>query len=443
MSKLQQDFIVKAAGGDPGLICPAAGYIPNPLTESKGWYKIAEFQTNSPSTTTFDPVITASSGQFAWDLGNGDISMYNLAPVITYADSSIKTVKLFGKGTCIITSIDLNNDNIVGTVDLSNSAFNSLTSIYFQTNLLLTNFVAPVANNANILALSMYSTGLTSLDLSIFSKFASSAIIYLHQNSSLQSLIFAASITGTISNLTIYSTGLIGVLNVSMFTAFIAAGAYFDLYSNPAITSIIFGSNILGTFKTIRCYDTPGCFSPLAFATPMNIASSFVGANNKGWSAAQVNQFLHEINTLVSSGISGRSINISGTNAAPDRSSGGYDGIAEKAAIVAKGIFVTATLAVPTLAATTAASGITQTTATSGGNVTNEQGAYVTAKGVCWSTSQNPTIANSKTTDGTGPGSFTSAITGLAANTTYYVRAYATNSVGTAYGVQISFKTLP
>ena len=92
---------------------------------------------------------------------------------------------------------------------------------------------------------------------------------------------------------------------------------------------------------------------------------------------------------------------------------------------------------------TTAISDIDKTTATGGGNVTADGGATVTARGICWSTSQNPTISGSHTTDGTGTGSFTSAMTSLTANTTYYVRAYATNSAGTAYGEEVSFTTLP
>jgi uncharacterized protein (TIGR02145 family) len=84
---------------------------------------------------------------------------------------------------------------------------------------------------------------------------------------------------------------------------------------------------------------------------------------------------------------------------------------------------------------------LTQTTATSGGVINSDGGATVTACGVCWSTGQTPTISDNKTTDSTATGSFTSAITGLTANTTYYVRAYATNSAGTAYGSAISFKT--
>jgi len=86
-------------------------------------------------------------------------------------------------------------------------------------------------------------------------------------------------------------------------------------------------------------------------------------------------------------------------------------------------------------------SNITQTTASCGGNITSDGGAEVTARGVCWSTNQTPTVADSKTTDGTGVGSFISNITGLTANTTYYMRAYATNSAGTGYGNKISFTT--
>jgi hypothetical protein len=90
---------------------------------------------------------------------------------------------------------------------------------------------------------------------------------------------------------------------------------------------------------------------------------------------------------------------------------------------------------------TTAASGITTTAASSGGNISSDGGASVTARGVCWSTSHNPTTADSKTSDGTGTGTFTSALSGLLSNTVYYVRAYATNSEGTAYGTEQTFTT--
>lgn len=90
---------------------------------------------------------------------------------------------------------------------------------------------------------------------------------------------------------------------------------------------------------------------------------------------------------------------------------------------------------------TTAASNILWFSATSGGNITNDGGSPVTLRGVCWNTAPNPTTVNSKTLNGTGTGSYTSNLTGLTMNTKYWLRAYATNNVGTQYGDEIIFMT--
>jgi len=90
---------------------------------------------------------------------------------------------------------------------------------------------------------------------------------------------------------------------------------------------------------------------------------------------------------------------------------------------------------------TTAITDITSNSAKSGGNVTWDGGAEVTARGVCWNTTGGPTTGDSHTTNGSGLGSFASQLTGLSPNTKYYVRAYATNSVGTAYGNELTFTT--
>ncbi|MFZ4724628.1 MAG: FISUMP domain-containing protein [Paludibacter sp.] len=95
---------------------------------------------------------------------------------------------------------------------------------------------------------------------------------------------------------------------------------------------------------------------------------------------------------------------------------------------------------IPTLTTTTVKS-ITSTSANCGGSITSDEGATVTSRGVCWSVNQNPTITDNKTVDGTGVGTFSSTITGLIAETIYYLRAYAINSVGIAYGAQVSFST--
>ena len=91
---------------------------------------------------------------------------------------------------------------------------------------------------------------------------------------------------------------------------------------------------------------------------------------------------------------------------------------------------------------TDAVSSITASTATCGGNVTDDRSSPVTVRGVCWSTTTGPTTAlSTKTSDGTGTGVFTSSLTDLEQGTTYYVRAYATNGVGTSYGAEVSFTT--
>lgn len=99
-------------------------------------------------------------------------------------------------------------------------------------------------------------------------------------------------------------------------------------------------------------------------------------------------------------------------------------------------------ITIPTVL-TTAVSSITCDGASSGGNVTSSGGASVTARGICWNTSGNPTVNDSHTTDGTGTGVFQSSITGLNPGAAYYVRAYANNSAGTGYGTSLPFTTAP
>jgi uncharacterized protein (TIGR02145 family) len=98
----------------------------------------------------------------------------------------------------------------------------------------------------------------------------------------------------------------------------------------------------------------------------------------------------------------------------------------------------------PTLpsVSTTEVTDISTSSATSGGEVTNEGGDAVISRGICWNTSADPTISNSKTIESGGLGTFTSNITSLTPNTIYYVRAYGTNIAGTGYGKQIQFITL-
>ena len=102
--------------------------------------------------------------------------------------------------------------------------------------------------------------------------------------------------------------------------------------------------------------------------------------------------------------------------------------------------FTTAAPSLPTVS-TAAVTGIGETSATGGGNVTGDGGVAVTERGICWNTNHNPTTANAHSSNGTGTGNFTVTMNGLSAGTTYYVRAYAVNNAGTAYGNEVVFST--
>ncbi|MBR5573121.1 MAG: hypothetical protein IKW35_01365, partial [Paludibacteraceae bacterium] len=104
-------------------------------------------------------------------------------------------------------------------------------------------------------------------------------------------------------------------------------------------------------------------------------------------------------------------------------------------------VFTTLKQVVLPTVTTASASSVTETSAVTGGNVTSDGNASVTERGVVYATTQNPTTANTKVASGSGTGSFVCNLSGLQPNTKYYVRAYAVNSKGTAYGEEISFTT--
>lgn len=109
--------------------------------------------------------------------------------------------------------------------------------------------------------------------------------------------------------------------------------------------------------------------------------------------------------------------------------------------VYGKEITFTTLPVLPTVTTATITS-IAGTSATGGGNITNDGGSAITARGICYSLTANPTISSSKTSDGTGSGVFVSSMTKLNGLTTYHVRAYATNTVGTTYGSDVQFTTL-
>jgi len=141
------------------------------------------------------------------------------------------------------------------------------------------------------------------------------------------------------------------------------------------------------------------------------------------------------------SGIGTFSANLSGLAANTTYYARAYATNAQGTSYGSQVSFTTTSSATTPTVTTGTVSNITSSTATVAGNVTADGGATVTERGICYSTSQNPTIANSKVASGSGIGTFSANLSGLAANTTYYARAYATNAQGTSYGSQVSFTT--
>jgi len=116
---------------------------------------------------------------------------------------------------------------------------------------------------------------------------------------------------------------------------------------------------------------------------------------------------------------------------------GNADGIGSRYFIIQNGPAVTAPEVI-----TANVTSINSNTASGGGNVTSDGGDPVTERGICWSTTEHPLITDSRTIDGAGTGTFTSALTGLSPGITYYVRAYAVNGKGISYGDDVILRAL-
>lgn len=178
------------------------------------------------------------------------------------------------------------------------------------------------------------------------------------------------------------------------------------------------------------------------FIIPANPAASHTSIGNTGDSYHQLNniQASTRMYYLLYAGSSGGYINNSSAQtiatAFLNQTQSVISGSGSCPSLTRTAVTVNVSAA-PTIT-TTSVSSITSNSGNSGGTISSDNGSAVTARGVCWNTSANPTIANNKTTDGTGTGAFTSAISGLTTGTTYYVRAYATNAMGTSYGNQVT-----
>jgi len=304
------------------------------------WELLLEFQTNSPNSTTFDPSITSTSGEYKWSVGELEFSGKSISVTL---DGTVKNVKLYGKGTCEINQIDFSNDNILGELIFDNKAFTYLNGINLNSNLGLSLVNFNIQQVGILQYLYMSNIGISGeLDLSMFSKLSEAGttiVLILGVNSNVTSIIFANNISeGNLAYLNIDRLKASGTINLSQFTNWTNNSS---LYITEAvnISEIILPNIPSGTPKFLgfnKCTN----LNELPLPIYPNIQSLDYSAYSCNLSAAKINKFLCELENITIGGISSRYIYLDQINAAPDSSSGGYDGLAAKAALQAKGFNV-------------------------------------------------------------------------------------------------------
>lgn len=300
------------------------------------WSVLLSFQTNCAS--RFMPSIYATSGQYKWSLGNGT-EVNGGAVDYTYPDSTTKTVKLYGKGTCQISNLYLYNCAILGAVDASNSAFATTGVWYLQGNPGLNSIQLPGSITVPVSEFYAYNCAISgTLNLSAIGT-VSDIAISISGNAGLTGITFAQTITGTIASFVAQSVGISGNFDFSKFTS-LKNDFEFSMAYCSGLTGVTF-ANTSSSAATIMLHGSAIDYTNIvAFSNLGGGTRCEIDLIDNSMTTAQVNRILYEANSVVSSASTTRRLMISGTNAAPDSSSGGYDGTTAKAQLMSKGFIV-------------------------------------------------------------------------------------------------------
>lgn len=366
---------------DPAVFCPAKGYV---LDEpgSGSWELIMEFSTHSPGTTTFDPLFSSTSpnSDFAWKIGDDIYYQKSLSVVL---DGSTQKVQLWGKAGVSITQVTFDNDHISGVLNFSHAAFNTCPDYRVYNNSGLTSIIFPKNPTVALQQVQAYSCGLVeTLDLSSYTSL-NNLNFQVHSNSGLKRIIWntAVAVTGTISQYWITDTAIFGIHDLTMFSSF-GSVCQLRLYS-AALENVNFAATIsdaplyiylndsdyegtldLTMFKAFRAGQlitiqgsnftainfhsgATGAFSNLTLTSSdvgyvdLTVLPQLTDRNScqvnlvsMGLSQSEVDQYLADLDSISSSGYTGRSVRLT-SNTAPSSA-----GLASKASLESKGFTV-------------------------------------------------------------------------------------------------------
>ncbi|MDP3683644.1 MAG: hypothetical protein Q8S01_06890, partial [Ignavibacteria bacterium] len=302
---------------------------------------VLQFDTNCPPTKSFSPSIVPISGTYEWDLGNGTIVPGNSVSH-TYANSNTKTVKLYcTSGTPSISDITIYNQYVVGMMDISHAAFASLVQVNIYQNPSLTGISLPSVITGAVEQFNVSYNGIVGdLYLTALVNFNSSASIILNNNP-ITFVYFANTVSGLINYIDMRDCN-IGNLAAFTWLQKWTANASIMLLNNPNLNSIHFGT--VPHVGSLQSLDVRSCnlidITLGGWASSMQAPGLVYVFQNNGMTAGEVNMVLWELNLVAVNGSSGQ-IFIAGTNAAPDTTSYGRNGIALKASLISKGFQVT------------------------------------------------------------------------------------------------------
>ena len=415
-------------------------------------YYLSSLETNIPYVPT---AIEMGNGQ-TWDSRNLNTSTYSDGTLIPKINSNSLWI-ILNTGACRFYNNDSTNGSIYGRL----YNYWAVNGIYDYASLfdpLLRKDIAPagwrVATIADWQSLSDYATALIPIG-SVGSKLKEVGTSHWQptNNGATDVVGFKALPGGFVSNV----SGAFSSKNTAGYFWPLEPGSDYSLslaYNSTALTFRTDGSGNRGysvrlikkdlvipgfttTLGTALAKSVPtGGYIPTSYTeTPTEIGIVFGTSINPNIIAQSGNKRIYE-----PTGLGTYSINLTGLSSDTTYHIRAYAKIISGTAYADNVTFTTRN-GIATLTTNTVTD-ITGTTATCGGNITDDGGDTITAIGVCWNTTGSPTISNSKTTNGSGTGAFTSNMTSLSPDQIYYVRAYSTNSITTSYGNEVNFTTL-